>query len=172
MAETEIWQVETRDGIYQADLPTLKQWVAEGLVLPGDRVRKGALKWIEAGRAPMLRRVFNGEERVEIVAPTPQAAHVGAGVHQAETTPVTETSPDMGLAGDEAGGAAGADGSQGRSRRGAHALARLPCHFHPRRRQPLLPLLPLASAARAETGRDEQRPALRALRRLLRPARV
>ena len=28
-AETEIWQVSTPDGIYQADLQTLKQWVAK-----------------------------------------------------------------------------------------------------------------------------------------------
>jgi hypothetical protein len=61
-AETEVWQLMTHDGVYQADLPTLKQWVAEGLVLPTDKVRKGALKWIEAGRAPTLRRVFAGEE--------------------------------------------------------------------------------------------------------------
>lgn len=103
--ETEIWQVETHDGVYQADLPTLKQWVAEGLVLPTDRVRKGALNWIEAGRAPVLRRVFAGEERVEIVAPTPQAAHVGAAPpaepsHAHESSP--DLGPDMGLAGDDA----------------------------------------------------------------------
>ena len=61
-AETEVWQLMTHDGVYQADLPTLKQWVVEGLVLPTDRVRKGALNWIEAGRAPSLRRVFAGEE--------------------------------------------------------------------------------------------------------------
>src|SRR3954463_1052279 len=61
-AETEVWQLETHDGVYQADLPTLKQWVAEGIVLPTDKVRKGALKWIEAGRVPALRRVFEGEE--------------------------------------------------------------------------------------------------------------
>src|SRR5918998_5908369 len=102
--ETEIWEVETHDGVYQADLPTLKQWVAEGIVLPTDRVRKGALKWIEAGRAPMLRRVFAGEERVEVVAPTPQAAHAAGGAQKAETAFTPEPSPDMGLAGDEAGG--------------------------------------------------------------------
>lgn len=98
--ETEIWEIETHEGVYRADLPTLKQWVAEGLVLPTDRVRKGAFKWIEAGRAPMLRRVFAGEEQVEIVAPTPQAAHVNADARQEETA--AESSPDMGLAGDEA----------------------------------------------------------------------
>jgi len=117
--ETEIWEVETHDGVYQTDLPTLKQWVAEGLVLPTDRVRKGALKWIEAGHAPMLRRVFAGEERVEIVAPTPQAAHVGAGARQEEPTAATESSPDMGLAGDEAPFTV------------AEPSLSSACHFHP-----------------------------------------
>jgi hypothetical protein len=81
-AEMEVWQLETHDGVYQADLPTLKQWVAEGIAQPTDRVRKGSLKWIEAGRAPSLRRVFAGEEVPEVtqeevatVAADPQHAH-------------------------------------------------------------------------------------------------
>jgi len=116
---TEIWEVETHEGVFRADLPTLKQWVAEGIVLPTDRVRKGALKWIEAGRAPMLRRVFAGEERVEIVAPTPQAAHTGAGARPEEAATPTESSPDMGLAGDEAPFNA------------AEPSLSSACHFHP-----------------------------------------
>lgn len=74
MAETEIWQVSTREGVFEADLPTLKQWVGEGVVQPTDRVRKGALKWIEAGRAPALRRVFSGEESPEPAEPAEPAA--------------------------------------------------------------------------------------------------
>src|SRR5688500_19631601 len=93
-AETELWQVQTHDGLYQADLPTLKQWVAEGAVLPTDRVRKGALNWIDAGRAPMLRRVFSGEEVVEVVEQPAHAGDVSAPRRQAES--------DLGLQGDEA----------------------------------------------------------------------
>src|SRR5215204_5395513 len=101
-AETEIWQVSTHDGVYQADLPTLKQWVAEGVVLPTDRVRKGSLNWIDAGRAPMLRRVFSGEERVEVPEPQPahDAAHVEPQVGAMHLPP--QTPPDLGLAGDAA----------------------------------------------------------------------
>lgn len=117
--ETEIWEVETQDGVYMADLLTLKQWVAEGVVLPTDRVRKGTFNWIEAGLAPRLRPVFSGEERVEIDAPTPQAAHVNADARPEETTAATETSPDMGLAADEA-----PSGEAGPSLSSA-------CHFHP-----------------------------------------
>src|SRR5215218_5705745 len=108
-AETEVWQLMTHDGVYQADLPTLKQWVAEGLVLPTDKVRKGELKWIEAGRAPTLRRVFAGEEVPEPsqeFAPAPAAdprhshaalgdAHAAAtGAHAMNAAPYAQ---DLGL---------------------------------------------------------------------------
>ncbi len=146
-AETEIWQVSTPDGVYQADLLTLKQWVAEGVVLPTDRVRKGALNWIEAGRAPMLRRVFSGEERVEV--PEPEAAHAAAA--QAEprpgAVPMPQPTPDLGLAGDDvvppqAGFATvpSAPGAQAAHEAGASWEEAAPdgapalssaCHFHP-----------------------------------------
>lgn len=60
-AQGEIWRVSTVEGIFEADLDTLKQWIVEGCVLPTDKVSKGTLNWIEAGRAPMLRGAFNGE---------------------------------------------------------------------------------------------------------------
>jgi hypothetical protein len=72
--ETEIWQVLTHEGVFQAELPTLKQWVVQGLVQPTDRVRKGTLKWIEAGHAPGLRRVFTGEEQVVVEELEPAAS--------------------------------------------------------------------------------------------------
>src|ERR1043166_8406889 len=59
---TEIWEVMAGEEVYQADLQTLKQWIGEGLVQPTDKVRKGSLKWIEGGRAPMLRPRFTGAE--------------------------------------------------------------------------------------------------------------
>jgi hypothetical protein len=107
-AEIEVWQLETHDGVYQADLPTLKQWVAEGIVQPTDRVRKGSLKWIEAGRAPSLRRVFAGEEIPEVtqevatVAADTQHAHAAAGgshTHATDTHARVETphAQDLGL---------------------------------------------------------------------------
>ncbi len=60
-AEVEKWRVSTIEGVFEADLDTLKQWIYEGCVLPTDKVSKGNLNWIEAGRAPMLRSTFNGE---------------------------------------------------------------------------------------------------------------
>lgn len=60
-AQPERWRVSTIEGVFEADLETLKQWIVEGCVLPTDKVSKGSLNWIEAGRAPMLRAAFNGE---------------------------------------------------------------------------------------------------------------
>jgi hypothetical protein len=151
-AETEIWQVSTPDGVYQADLPTLKQWVAEGVVLPTDRVRKGALNWIDAGRAPLLRRVFSGEERVEVSEPS--AAQTAAHAEpQTGAGPTPQVPSDLGLAGDDAAQAGFAPPRAGLAAAPSAAGARVPragetewaeplltgapaplgssCHFHP-----------------------------------------
>src|SRR2546430_1139350 len=61
--ENEVWQVIVQGVAYEADdIYTLKQWVAEGRVLPSDRVKKGNLSWVEAHRVPELRTIFAGEE--------------------------------------------------------------------------------------------------------------
>lgn len=60
-AQVEQWRVSTVEGVFETDLETLKQWIAEGCVLPTDKVSKGNLSWIDAGRAPMLKAAFNGE---------------------------------------------------------------------------------------------------------------
>jgi hypothetical protein len=60
-AQVEQWRVSTIEGIFETDLETLRQWILEGCVLPTDKVCKGKLSWIEAGKAPMLRAAFRGE---------------------------------------------------------------------------------------------------------------
>lgn len=60
-AQPELWRVSTPEGIFEADLDTLKQWISEGCVLPTDKVCKGNLSWIEAGRVPKLKEAFSGE---------------------------------------------------------------------------------------------------------------
>src|SRR5437588_8588976 len=59
--QVEVWRVSTVEGVFETDLETLKQWIVEGCVLPTDKVSKGSLNWIDAGRAPMLRAAFRGE---------------------------------------------------------------------------------------------------------------
>ncbi len=60
-AQPEVWRVSTVEGVFEADLETLKQWIIEGCVLPTDKVSKGNLSWIEAGRVPKLKGAFNGD---------------------------------------------------------------------------------------------------------------
>ena len=66
-AQPEVWRVSTPEGIFETDLETLKQWIREGCVLPTDKVSKGNLSWIDAGRVPKLKGAFNGE-----TTPAPQ----------------------------------------------------------------------------------------------------
>src|SRR3982751_1236062 len=69
----EIWRVETPEGIFEADLETLRQWIREDCVMPGDKVAKGSLHWIEAGRVPLLRAAFGGKLAAPSASPQPPA---------------------------------------------------------------------------------------------------
>ncbi|HET9787465.1 MAG TPA: hypothetical protein VFP47_10045, partial [Pyrinomonadaceae bacterium] len=60
-AQSEVWRVSTPEGVFETDLETLKQWIVEGCVLPTDKVSKGNLSWIEAGRVPKLKGAFEGD---------------------------------------------------------------------------------------------------------------
>lgn len=84
-AQPEVWRVSTVEGVFETDLETLKQWIVEGCVLPTDKVSKGNLSWIEAGRIPKLKGAFNGE----VTAPATVAASSNASVCQnhPEATP-------------------------------------------------------------------------------------
>ncbi|MCA1616241.1 MAG: hypothetical protein LC800_19495 [Acidobacteria bacterium] len=88
LAEAEIWQVMCGKEIYQADTDTLKQWIAEGVVLPTDQVRKGNLRWLDAARVPSLRPVFAGEE-----SPAPPAAPAPPQQQQQPAPPFAATPP-------------------------------------------------------------------------------
>ena len=78
-AQAEIWRVSTVEGVFETDVETLKQWIAEGCVLPTDKVSKGSLNWIDAGCAPMLKAAFNGETVAAIPAQanTSHTEHTG-----------------------------------------------------------------------------------------------
>lgn len=56
---TEIWQVDTGAELYQGSFDELTQWITEGAVLPQDKVRRGNLRWIEAGKVPSLHKFFD-----------------------------------------------------------------------------------------------------------------
>jgi hypothetical protein len=97
-AQVELWRVSTAEGVFEADLETLKLWIAEGAVLPTDKVSKGSLNWIDAGRAPMLRAAFNGERPAPVAVAAEPVTMPREDVHQnfspAEPQPmVVERSP-------------------------------------------------------------------------------
>lgn len=62
MNTQEIWQVDVNGQIYEADFQELAQWIAEGSLLPQDKVRRGNLRWIDAGKVPALYGFFNARE--------------------------------------------------------------------------------------------------------------
>lgn len=65
----ETWQVEAGGNIYDTSFDEMKVWIAEGSLLRIDRVRKGNLRWIEAGKVPTLIDFFNAKDASEPVAP-------------------------------------------------------------------------------------------------------
>lgn len=58
----EIWQVEVSGQIYEANFEELTQWIAEGALLKQDKVKRGNLRWLEAGKIPILHGFFNARE--------------------------------------------------------------------------------------------------------------
>jgi hypothetical protein len=91
-AEVEKWRVSTIEGVFETDLETLKQWIHEGCVLPTDKVSKGNLNWIDAGRAPMLRATFNGEVPAQSAIVT--AAHPPDAPLPPSSNQVTHNQPE------------------------------------------------------------------------------
>jgi hypothetical protein len=52
--ENERWQVEVNEQVYDASFTELTEWIAEGSLLPEDKVRRGYLRWIQARKVPDL----------------------------------------------------------------------------------------------------------------------
>src|SRR5687768_16511524 len=59
----EVWQVDVNGTVYDAAFSELPEWIDGGSLLPGDKVRKGNLRWIEARRVPSLVPFFNAKEQ-------------------------------------------------------------------------------------------------------------
>src|SRR5437879_13468339 len=102
-----LWQVNIDGEIHDAELETLKQWIAEGRVLPTDHVRKGALSWIPAHRAPDLRGLLpDADVLLSRSAPTssplsssPPTADLTEKLRAAESTQGGQTSAHSGASG-------------------------------------------------------------------------
>ena len=64
-----MWQVEANGQVFETSFAEMTTWINEGSLLRIDRVRKGNLRWIEAGKVPSLLAVFNAKEAGEPVPP-------------------------------------------------------------------------------------------------------
>lgn len=101
----EIWQVEVNGAVYDAAFSELPDWIDGGSLLPGDKVRKGNLRWIEARRVPSLVPFFNAKERgapmpvvVTVNEQLPEAGTpVDVPIH-AQTVEAATSSPEPGIA--------------------------------------------------------------------------
>ncbi len=65
----EVWQIAVNGEIYEASFDVMTQWIFEGSLLPQDKVRRGNLRWLDAGKIPSLVSFFNAKENGE---PLPQ----------------------------------------------------------------------------------------------------
>jgi hypothetical protein len=73
-SSADIWQIDVNGQIYEAPFDEMAQWIAEGSLLRGDMVRKGSLRWIEAGRVPTLIQFFNAMEAGAPILPVVTAS--------------------------------------------------------------------------------------------------
>jgi len=89
-AQPEVWRVSTVEGIFETDLETLKQWIVEGCVLPTDKVSKGNLSWIEAGRVPKLKSAFDPSAKPAPKSESPSFEAFVESNPAYASTPVTE----------------------------------------------------------------------------------
>ena len=60
--QNENWEVRVGNEIFQADTNELASWINEGSVSKTDLVKRGNLRWLEAGKIPALHDFFNAKE--------------------------------------------------------------------------------------------------------------
>lgn len=74
-ADNEAWQVEAGGQVYDTNFDEMQAWIAEGSLLRIDRVRKGDLRWIEAGKVPALTEFFNAKDAAAPPPPVITTTH-------------------------------------------------------------------------------------------------
>ena len=65
----EMWQVEAAGKVYDTSFDEMTAWIAEGSLIREDKVRKGNLRWIEAGKVPTLIKFFNAKDAGKPIMP-------------------------------------------------------------------------------------------------------
>ena len=91
----ELWQLEANGKIFETNLSEISTWIGEGAVLRQDKVRKGNLRWIEAGKVPSLMAFFNAFDNGQPIPPVVTTTDPGSTVlsqsEPASTTSQTDT---------------------------------------------------------------------------------
>ena len=92
----ELWQVESNGAVFDTTFAEMTSWIDNGSLARSDKVRKGNLRWIEAGKVPSLMSVFNAKENGQPIAPVITATMLEptklAGVsNQSTTNSIAET---------------------------------------------------------------------------------
>ena len=72
----EIWQVESGGDVVETSFDEMAAWIASGSLLRIDRVRKGELRWIEAGKVPSLIEFFNAKDAAAPADPVITTTHI------------------------------------------------------------------------------------------------
>ena len=93
----EMWQVEVGGQVYEAAFAELGDWINEGSLQPGDKVRRGNLRWVEARLVPRLLPFFNAKEQgkpMPVIVSTVDAPPANEAMEQAFTT---ESFPQTGI---------------------------------------------------------------------------
>lgn len=111
----ETWQVEANGQVFETSFDEMTQWIAEGSLLRIDRVKKGDLRWIEAGKVPALSEFFNAKDAAEPPAPVITTTHTEVLGVTAQTSLVSDVSagknPTYGDMNAETSHSADADGA-------------------------------------------------------------
>lgn len=58
----EVWQVDVNGEVYETNFEGLISWIGDGSLLRVDKVRRGNLRWLDAGKIPSLNNFFNAKE--------------------------------------------------------------------------------------------------------------
>lgn len=61
----EVWQVEVNGQVYETTFGELPGWIADNALVETDKVRRGNLRWLEAGKVPSLVPFFNAKANGE-----------------------------------------------------------------------------------------------------------
>jgi hypothetical protein len=58
----EKWHVDVSGEVFETNFQGLVDWISEGSLLRMDKVRRGNLRWLEAGKIPLLYGFFNAKD--------------------------------------------------------------------------------------------------------------